>query len=136
MNQQKFWHETYWDALDADIKVAGGYKVVGHVLWGELDPEEAGKKLRNAVNQDQKQKIDGLQILRIKELARVKGSSATVEFEGQRLSFKPEWIEPEDQAAKLKRLFIEHVARIESIAKEIQRSEELVAQSQRLRAVR
>lgn len=133
MNQQVFWHETFWDALDADIKACEGYKTVGAKLRPELSPDDAGKWLRNCVDPNQRQNIDGTQILLIKQMARAKGATNTVDFEAQKLNFRAEWISPEDELTRLMRRQNELSEQLLNTQK---LSNELMAQSRALQAVK
>lgn len=101
--QTQLWHDTIFDALGADIAAAGGFKVVAGKLWPAESPTTAATKLRNAVNPEQAQKLCPEEVLQIKRLAKEAGSSATVDYEAQQLSFRIEWISPADEFSELQR---------------------------------
>lgn len=101
MNQTALFHETIYDALGADIAAAGGFKVVAGKLWPAEPRGDA--KLRNMLNQDQPHTPCPEVVLRIKQLAREAGSTATVDYEAQQLGFQVTWVDPKDQAEQLRR---------------------------------
>jgi hypothetical protein len=101
VNQSSLFHDTVYDALGADISAAGGFKVVAGKLWPA--DSSGASKLRNAVNPEQPHKLCADEIMQIKKLAYEVGSVATVEWEAQQLGYKVEWVEPEEEAARLDR---------------------------------
>jgi hypothetical protein len=103
VNQSSLFFETVYDALGADIAAAGGFKVVAAKLWPSEAPTTATQKLRNTLNADQPHKLCADEIMQIKKLAYEVGSVATVEWEAQQLGYKVEWVEPEEEAARLDR---------------------------------
>lgn len=122
MNQQALFHDTIYDALGADIAAAGGFKVVAGKLWPSESPTTSATKLRNAVNPDQAQKLCAEEILRIKLLAKEFWSTATIDFEARQLSFKVDWITPEDE---LERITRENNELLKSITRNMEREEQL-----------
>lgn len=112
MNQSALFHDTIYDALSADIMAIGGFKVVAGKLWPSESSTTAATKLRNAVNVDQPHKLCPDEVIQIKRLARENGSTATVDYEGQQLGFKPTWIDPADEAEELRRETRDLLARV------------------------
>jgi hypothetical protein len=55
------------------------------------------------LNQDQPHTPCPEVVLRIKQLAREAGSTATVDYEAQQLGFQVTWVDPKDQAEQLRR---------------------------------
>lgn len=126
MNQQVLFHDSIYDALGADIAAAGGFKAVAYALWPAESPTNSATKLRNAINPEQAQKLCPEEVLAIKRLAKEKGSTATIDYEARELSFKVEWVTPEDRIAHLQQAFVDRASALEELAKEIRRSQQLL----------
>jgi hypothetical protein len=133
VNQAELFHDTIYDALGADISAIGGFKVVAGKLWPAENPTTAATKLRNAINPDQAQKLCPDEILRVKRLAKEVGSYATVTYEARELGFDFAWIQPEDEAARIQRRATELM---EQLTRELKRSNSLLEQSQKVRAIK
>ena len=132
MNQTSLWHDTIYDALGADIAAAGGFKVVAGKLWPSENPTTSATKLRNAVNPDQAQKLCPEEVMQIKQLAKVAGSTATVTYEARSLSYSIQWIEPEQELEQLQRQIVDGMAILQ---REMERTNQLLVQT-KLRAVK
>jgi len=88
---------AYLAALAADVIAAGGDKIVGHKLWGHLDPDTAGRKLSNALNSKQKQLLKHHEIQQIKLFSRIAvGHSQLHAFESKPLDCELKWTTAED----------------------------------------
>jgi len=128
--QSQLFHDTIFDAIGADIAACGGFKAVAGKLWPAENVVTAATKLRNAINPEQAQKLCPEEVLTIKHLACEAGSFATIQYEAQALSYRVEWVQPEDEQARLQREFITTAERMESLLKAIKTNET------RLKAVR
>jgi hypothetical protein len=133
LNQTALFHDTIYDALGADISAAGGFKTVAGKLWPAESPTTGAAKLRNAINPDQPHKLCPDEVLQIKRLAKDAGSFATVMYEARELLFEPQWIQPEDEASRLQKRAADLM---EQLQRELKRSNDLLAQSQRVRSVK
>lgn len=132
MNQRALFHETIFDAIGADIAAAGGFKTVASKLWPAEAITSAANKLRNAINPEQAQKLCPQEVLQIKRIAREAGSTATIDYEAQQLSYRVEWIEPEDE---LKELLARYLDSQELQGAMRERIDKLIARTQ-LRSVK
>lgn len=132
MNQNALFHDTIYDAIGADIAAAGGFKVVAGKLWPAENASTGAAKLRNAINPDQPHKLCPDEVLQIKRLAQEAGSSATVQYEAQQLGYVCTWVEPEDELERIER---ENNELLKSIAKRMERAEQLRSQT-RLRVAK
>lgn len=125
MNQAALFHDTIFDALGADIAAAGGFKVVAGKLWPAENITTAATKLRNAVNPEQAQKLCPEEVMQIKRLALLAGSSATVQYEAQQLGYAVSWIEPEDELQRIER---ENNELLKALTKRMERADCLRSQ--------
>jgi hypothetical protein len=132
MNQQRLFHETIFDALGADISAIGGFKVAAGKLWPAESPTTGAAKLRNAINPEQPHKLCPDEVLAIKKLAKEAGSDATVSFEASQLSYRFEWVTPEEELNDLQRRIAEGM---ELLQREMKRANDL-ATKVTLRAVK
>lgn len=120
MNQPALFHETIYEALAADIAAAGGFKVVAGKLW-PTNPNGAST-LRNALNPEQAQKIDPVDVIAIKRLAKEAGSFAAITFESQDLSFQITWVDPANEIERIER---ENNELLRALMKRMDRSDAL-----------
>lgn len=122
MGQQSLFYEDIFEALRTDVMALGGSKRVGAMLWPEKTVDKAAELLSNCLNRDRAEKLDLEQTLLIKRAAKEVGSYATLFFECDDAGFtRPHPIEPEDEAAKLQREFIEAAKGMERLAGRIER---------------
>lgn len=122
MGQQSLFYEDIFEALRTDVMALGGAKKVGAMLWPEKTADKAGELLNNCLNRDRAEKLDLEQTLLIKRAAKSVGSYATLFFECDDAGFtRPHPVEPEDEAAKLQREFIEAAKRMEQMTARIER---------------
>lgn len=117
---------TWDEALAEDIKALGGRKKLAPRLWPADDEETANDRLKAALAPGHKLELKPAEILKIKEWARDVGSYGLMTFEAQLLSFKYEWINPQDEAEELRRevrnLLSEANQRLERIERAQKRS--------------
>lgn len=118
-HQGALFHDSIYDALGADVAAIGGIKKAAALLW-PTNSDAAGR-LRACLSTEHAQKLDAEEILSIKRFAKEAGSFATVSYEAQILSFKIEWIKPEDQQAETLREIHEGFARIEMMMRRLQK---------------
>lgn len=149
MEQKAFFHETLDDAIREDIRVNGGFKEIGHELRPKKSPDDAATWLRNATNPNQEEGIDQHELMLILERAAGTRSSAFLDFLGQRFGFEIKWKDPVDEVTKIRheirnelKALNQKMERLEfaelhdQTTKTRQNSQQLVAQSQRFRAVK
>lgn len=117
-------HETLADALRECIVACGGMKPVGKLLWPEKEPDTAGRRLSDCLNDAKPEKLAPEQVLLILRLAREKGCHAGMLYIARDLGYAdPQPIEPEDEKAKLQREYIECARSMSKIAQRIERLE-------------
>jgi hypothetical protein len=103
------------------VKVAGGSKKVGTLLWPEKPLQDAQKLLLACLNEDRPEKLSPDQAFLIEKMARDAGSNIAIEYRCNAMSYSiPTPIEPEDEKAKLQRDFIEASKLISKISERLQ----------------
>lgn len=106
--QEELFHEDLDAALAHVIAALGGNKRVGAALWPEESPDAAARKLADCMNPDRPQFLKGKQILWILAEGRRKGVHSAMAFINQECGYAaPQPLEPEDEAVKLQREFIQ-----------------------------
>lgn len=92
-------------AIGADVHAAGGEKTVAAILWPNLKPDTAQRRLSNALNVKQRHALTDDEVWTVKQLARkAVGRSQIHEFESSHLEFEGKWLTSEDiKARKRKR---------------------------------
>lgn len=119
---------TINSALIVCVKALGGSKQVGPMVWPEVAPDAAQRKLLDCLNPDRPQHLTPEQLLLIARKARERNCHALAEFIAADLGYAhPEPIEPEDERAKLQREFIESTAALARLAERIERLSRPVA---------
>lgn len=108
------------DALRAAVSHLGGFKHIGPVLRPELPIDTAANWLRDCLNPDRREKLSPQQVLLVLKLARQAGHHAAAAFLMAECGYaEPVPVEPIDVAAKLQRQFIDAVAQLEHVQREL-----------------
>jgi hypothetical protein len=95
------------DMLLEVVNSIGGAKKIGAMLWPELPPDAAQRKLLDCLNPERPAKLDPEQVLLLLKLARKQGEMVGIEFLCEQLHYTvPQPIEPKDEKADLQRQFI------------------------------
>jgi hypothetical protein len=132
VDQQALFYEDIYEALRTDIMALGGSKKVAHMLWPEKTVDKAAELLSNCLNRDRAEKLSLEQALLIKRAAKEVGSYAAHYLECDDIGFtRGHPIEPEDEAAKLQREFIEAAKRMEQMTARIERLQPRLTQQKR-----
>jgi hypothetical protein len=127
MEQKAFFHETVDDAIREDIRVCGGFKAIGHTLQPKKSPDDAATWLRNATNPNQNEGIDQHELMVILKRAAENRSSAFLDFLGQQFGFRVEWIDPEDEAAQIRREVRDQLKAVNQRMERLERAEQRAA---------
>lgn len=96
--------ESFTDALIACVKALGGSKRTGPMLWPDLAPDAAQRKLLDCLNDDRPHQLNPNQVLLVLRRAREAGCHAGMEYLSAALSYAPPVpVEPQDEADELRR---------------------------------
>lgn len=109
MTQIPLIHEDFMAALTTCVQVLGGAKKVGVMLRPEYEeePEKAARWLLACLNAQRDEKLSWDQTFHIMRAAKAIGCHVAMGYITQMLGYAdPQPIEPEDERAKLQRLFI------------------------------
>lgn len=122
MNQESLFYESFSDALKDVVRVAGGAKAVGGVLWPEKTPEAAQSQLLDCLNDHRPAKLSPEQVLLLLSLGRSKGCHAAMNYVTREAGYSdPTPIEPEDERARLQREFVEAQKAMSRLAERMER---------------
>lgn len=118
--------EDVYEALKADCRAIGAAmgnpkgwaKEVGHCLWPQKSPDDAGKLLANCLDHHRVEKLDPEQVIWIISKAREAGAYVSMHYICDATSFtKPEPITPDDQLSQLMREFNDATKRMDVISR-------------------
>lgn len=125
--------ESMNEALIACVKAAGGSKTVGAALWPDVAPDQAQRKLLNALDESRPEKISPTQVMLIFKLAKARGFHEGIAYVLESLNYAPTHpIEPKDEAADLMRQVMENQR---LLAIQLERLTALQPQTHQLKAV-
>lgn len=109
MTQQSLFHEDIYEALKTIGQMYGKPKKIGAMLWPEMAADKAGERWANCLNRTRPEKLDPEQVLLVLKIGRQIGCHAGMQFISEFCGYKYEPVEPEDEKAKLQRLYIQSV---------------------------
>lgn len=128
MSVQTSWlHETWHDAITADIQVLGGKKRLCVLLWPGESEQTAYNRMKACCTEGHAQQFKPLEVLKIKQLAHDVSSHALVEYESRALNYRVEWLSPDDEKARLQQEFVSAVERLEQIRRSLSVNESRVS---------
>lgn len=114
--------DSFNDALVAAVKVLGGSKMVGCLLWPEKAPDAAQRLLLDCLNDDRPAHLTPDHVLMLLRLARQRGHHDALAWLLADLGYAaPVPMEPRDEAADLQRQFVEATRVMAAIASRIER---------------
>lgn len=120
--QLELMHETLNDALIHVVTGLGGYKKVGVAMRPELSVEQGASWLRDCLNPARREHLAPDQVVLLLKLGRQAGIHAGMGFVAGECGYSvPTPVEPEDERAKLMRLFNESVRMQSQIAARMER---------------
>lgn len=121
MEQQPLFFEDVFDALRHVVQCAGGAKKVGHKLFPEKSPDQAGRFLMDCLNTTRAEKLDAEQIIVLLRIGHDCGCHVGVWFMSRASGYsEPDPIEPDDEMAELKRQFVQSVRTLKTLSNQIE----------------
>ena len=110
------------EAIRATVNALGGFKAVGVELRPEKSAVDAGKWLADCLNAAKRDRLDPEQLAYIRRKARAAGCHVLAAFEMQQAGYAPPVaIAPADEAAELKRQFVESVKAQQQLVQRLER---------------
>lgn len=109
MNQQPLFCDDFFEALKTIGQAFGGSKKMGAFLWPDKPIDKASELWANCLNRARPEKLDPEQVLLVLKIGRQIGCHAGIQFISEHCGYKYEPVEPEDEKAKLQRLYIQSV---------------------------
>lgn len=120
-------YESMNDALIGAVKALGGSKQVGPLLWPDLEPDAAQRRLLDALNPDRPAHLTPGQMLVVMRKARQRGNHDAIQWILARLGYAPTHaVDPRDEVADLQRKFIEASDQIATLGEQIMRLQAVV----------
>lgn len=122
MQQESLWHDTLSDAIRSGVERAGGPKTIGHELWPEMDPADAGKKLMRCLSPSRDEKLSLEQVELILLRIREADCHIPTHYLANKLSYEtPKPITRETAKELLQRQYIGAVQVLGEITKKMER---------------
>jgi hypothetical protein len=105
------------DAILAAVDALGGPKVVGVMLWADLEPAPAGNRLRDCLNSARRERLTPGQLALIRRKAREVGCHVLASYEMKVAGYaRPVPIAPEDEQAEAMRKFVRAVEDLKAMS--------------------
>lgn len=112
--------ESAEDALREVVRAAGGPKVVGAKLWPEMEPDKAGRRLADCLNDSRREVLNPAQVLLLLKIGRQINCHTAMNFLTRETGYGDATpIEPEDEVARLQREFVEATKGLQQLANRI-----------------
>jgi hypothetical protein len=122
MSQSPLFSESIYDALGDVVRALGGSKKVGSELRPEKPVDEAAKWVKDCLNPERRERFDPEHILWLLKRGREVSCHSAINFLCDETGYeRPRAIDPEDERAKLQRLYIEAVRTSKQIAERMER---------------
>lgn len=121
--QQPLFHEDLAGALNHLISALGGPKKVGSAMWPSItNPEKAGRKLSDCLNDNHLQKFSPDDVMWLLREGRKAGIHSAMAFINEECGYAaPQPVDPENEAAALQRQFIQSVKQQAEMLKRMER---------------
>lgn len=120
--QQALFHEDINEALKGLVAALGGAKVVGARLFPDLSVDGARTRLLDALNADRAQQLSQTQFLTLLKWGREAGHHGVMEYLADEAGYtRPSPRSAEDERADLQRQVVEMGAKLEQIARRLQK---------------
>lgn len=120
--QHALFHEDINAALQGLVAALGGAKSIGARLYPDLSPDAAARRLLDSINPDRAQQLSQTQFLTLLKWGREAGHHGVMEYMAEEAGYtKPLPRSPEEERADLQRQVIEMGARLEQIARRLQK---------------
>lgn len=122
-NGPELFYESWEEALKDDIKALGGTKVVGKLLWPDLEVDTARNRLNDRLNPERRERLSDTQERMIMRSSReARGFSAAMFYLADETGFeRPKPRAPRDEMTELQRQFVDSVKLQARIAERIER---------------
>lgn len=120
--QQLLFHEDINSALQGLVSALGGAKAVGSRLFPDLPIDGAARRLLDAVNPDRAQQLSQTQFVTLLRWGKEAGYHGVMEYIADEVGYtRPSPRSPEEERADLQRQVIEMGAKLELIARRLQK---------------
>lgn len=118
-------NESVEEAIGDDVKALGGPKKVAGTFFPDKTPDQGAATLRAWALESRAEEPSPSQLFLLMDLAKSKvGFSECARFMEQRLNCRIEWLNPEDERARLHREFVTAVDRLVNLQTRIEQSDE------------
>lgn len=121
-HQQALFYESIHDALRELVRVLGGAKKVGLLLWPGKSMQDAATRLLNCLDHNRPEKLSPEDLLVLLKAGRDCGCHVVMAYLNEACGYQPPVpIDPTDELAELQRRYIDSVAEQRRIADRMER---------------
>lgn len=114
-------HDSAADALREVVMAAGGFKVVGSLMFPEFSAEHAAGKLRDCLNVDRREKLSIEQIMLVIRIGRQHGCHALINHLARDGGYAdPLPVDADDEKTRLQREFCAATKSLQAMASRIE----------------
>lgn len=103
MDQDPLFYDDEIDAIRDAVRILGGGKIVGPMLWPEKKPDIGSRSLADALNVNRAERLTPAQFMFVMRLARQKGYHGPWRWVCSEVGYKADPIDPEDEKTRLLR---------------------------------
>lgn len=121
MHQEQLFFDRVEDALSAVIDKCGGRKKFAAEMFPDKPLRDAHNLLDAMLNPERREKFSPAQVVYVARRGRMVGCHAVMQYLSRDAGYAdPVPISPEEQESELQRQFIESVARLQDLQKQLQ----------------
>jgi hypothetical protein len=94
-------YESDLDAMRAAVQSLGGTKKVGALLWPDLSPDNAGRRLSDSLNPHRSERLTLSQIMRVLQLAKAAGHHGPMTWIASEIGYCAQPVSAADEVDRL-----------------------------------
>lgn len=89
------------DALRAAVQVLGGTKRVGALLWPDLTPDNAGRRMSDCLNHGRSERLHLGQVMKVLQLAKAAGHHGPMSWIAAEIGYSAQPVSAADEVDRL-----------------------------------
>jgi hypothetical protein len=94
-------YESPEDALRAAVQALGGTKKIGALLWGDLSPENAGRRMSDCLNANRTERLTLGQVMRVLQMAKAAGHHGPMAWIAAEIGYSAQPVSQADEVDRL-----------------------------------
>lgn len=94
-------YESDLDAMRAAVQSLGGTKRVGALLWSDLSPDNAGRRLNDALNPNRSERLTLSQVMKVLQMAKAAGHHGPMAWIAAEVGYSAQPVSAADEVDRL-----------------------------------